>query len=263
MERIEMINEFYTGYNEDYRLFKSRHGQMEYRTTMHFIHRWLPQAGTVLEVGAGTGRYSIALAQEGYRITAVELAERNLDLLRRKARGLANLTACQGDAINLSRFPDDSFDLTLMLGPLYHLYDEAERDAALRESVRVTKPGGIILTAFLSVHAILYDNYLNERLLEGLDENFTGDFRVRHFQDQLFTGYEIGELEGLYRNLPVTHISTVAADGILELAEQRTDFSMSDEAFDAYARYHLHFCERRELLGSSSHLLHICKKNQP
>ena len=144
---------------------------------------------------------------------------------------------------------------------MYHLYDKQDRDAALREAVRVTRPGGYLLTAFLSVHAILFDNYLQGKLADGLAENFDADYRVRHFQDQLFTGYDIPELEALYDGLPVTPVTLAATDGILELAEGRADFAMSDEEFEAYAAYHLRFCERRELLGSSSHLLHICRKN--
>ena len=261
MNRSEMINSFYDGYHEDSRLARSRHGQMEYRTTMHLIRRFLPKDGKILELGAGTGRYSVALAREGFRVTAVELAEKNLALLRQNAAGLDNLTALQGDAVDLSRFADDSFDLTLSFGPMYHLYEDAERSAALREAVRVTKPGGVILTAFLSVHAILWDNYLRGNLAEGLDENFDGAFRVRHFREQLFTAYDIPEFEALFDGLPVTHLTTAAADGPLELAEGRSDFAMSDEEFAAYAQYHLRFCESRELLGSSSHLIHLCRKN--
>ena len=263
MDRKEMINQFYTGYNEDYRLFKSRHGQLEYLTTMHYIHKFLPEAGDVLEIGAGTGRYSIALAKEGHRVTAVELAERNLDLMRRKSKGLDNLKALQGDAIDLSFLPDNSFDLTLVFGPLYHLYEREDQLRALREAVRVTKPGGYILTAFLSVHAILFDNYLRGNLQEGLAENFDADWQVRHFQEQLFTAFEVPAFEALFRELPVTQLTLAAADGVLELAECRTDFAMSEEEFAQFAEYHLAHCEKRELLGASSHLLHICRKNDP
>ena len=261
MDRKDMINQFYTGYNEDCRLLKSRHGQLEYLTTMHYIHRVLPGGGSVLEIGAGTGRYSVALAKEGFRVTAVELAERNLELLRRNSRGLDNLTALQGDAVDLGFLPDDSFDLTLVFGPLYHLYSREDQLAALGEALRVTKPGGHILTAFLSVHAILWDNYLRGNLLEGLAENFDAEGRVRHFQEQLFTGFEVPELEALFRELPVAQLAVAAADGPLELAEGRGDFALSDAEFEAYARYHLRFCERRELLASSSHLLHLCQKD--
>ena len=262
MNRAEMINRFYDGYYEDGRLARSRHGQMEYRTTMHMIRRFLPKDGKILELGAGTGRYSVALAKEGYSVTAVELAEKNLALLCQNGAGLANLTALQGDAVDLRRFGDNSFDLVLSFGPMYHLYEDAERAAALREAVRVTKPGGYVRTAFLSVHAILWDNYLRGNLAEGLEENFDGEFRVRHFREQLFTGYDVPEFEALFRGLPVTHVTTAAADGPLELAESRSDFAMSDAEFEQYAQYHLRFCESRELLGSSSHLLHICRKNR-
>ena len=262
MDRKEMINDFYTGYNEDIRLFKNRRGQLEMLTTMHYIHQILPEPGAVLEIGAGTGRYSIALAKEGYQVSAVELAEQNFELLRKNSEGMDNLQAIRGDAVDLRFLPDDRYDLTLLLGPMYHLYNKEDQLAALREAIRVTKPGGYILTAFLSVYAILTDNYLRGNLLEGLRENFTEEWQVRHFQEQLFTGFEIPEFEALFRDLPVTQLTVAAANGVLELAEGRADFQMSDAEFEAFAEYHLHFCERRELLGSSSHLLHLCQKNR-
>lgn len=262
MDRKEMINDFYTGYNEDIRLFKNRRGQLEMLTTMHYIHKVLPEPGAVLEIGAGTGRYSIALAKEGYQVSAVELAEQNFELLRKNSEGMDNLQAIRGDAVDLRFLPDDRYDLTLLLGPMYHLYNKEDQLAALREAIRVTKPGGYILTAFLSVYAILTDNYLCGNLLEGLRENFTEEWQVRHFQEQLFTGFEIPEFEALFRDLPVTQLAVAAANGVLELAEGRADFQMSDAEFEAFAKYHLHFCERRELLGSSSHLLHLCQKNR-
>ena len=80
-KRTELINAFYDGYREDIRLEKSRHGQLEYLTTMHYINKLIPANASILEIGAGTGRYSIALAKEGYQVTAIELAERNLEIL--------------------------------------------------------------------------------------------------------------------------------------------------------------------------------------
>lgn len=260
-KRTDIINAFYDGYREDVRLDKSRHGQLEYLTTMHYIHKMLDEDSKILEIGAGTGRYSLALAKEGYRVSAVELAEKNFELLSVNSKGVDNIELFRGDALDLSRFSDNTFDLTLILGPMYHLYKKDEQLKALSEAVRVTKPGGVIMTAFLSIHAIVYNDYLYGNLAHGIEENFTKDFRVKHFEEQIFTGFYIDEFEALFGGLPVKKITTLATDGILELAERIPDFSMSDEEFKLFSDYHLHNCEKREYLGSSSHLLHICKKN--
>ncbi len=259
-KRTEIVRAFYTRYSEDTRLSKSRQGQLEYLTTMHFIHRHAQEGARILEVGAGTGRYSIALAKEGYDVTAVELVEHNVEILRQNGEGLKNLRAYQGDALNLSRFADGSFDVTLLLGPMYHLYEAAEQQKALDEAIRVTRPGGILMAAFLSVDAIIFCDYLNGNLLAGLEENFTQDGRTRHFAEQLFTGFDIPEFEALFAGKPVEKLAVAATDGILELAAGRQDFSMSDAEFEAYTAYHLRICEKRELLGSSSHLLYVCQK---
>ena len=261
-KRIELINSFYDGYREDIRLEKSRHGQLEYLTTMHYINKMTAANSSVLEIGAGTGRYSIALAKKGYKVTALELADRNFDILKENAKGIQNVHCYQGDALDLGGLEDNSFDLTLILGPMYHLYTKEDVLKALNEALRVTKPEGIIMTAFLSIYAIMYDDYLQGNFIEGFKENFTEDFKVKHFTEQLFTGFYIDEFEALFDTLHVKHITTIATDSILELAEMTKNFAMSDEDFDLFAKYHLHNCEKREYLGSSSHLLHICKKEQ-
>ena len=262
MDRIEIVKGFYEQVNEDVRLESSRQGQLEFFITMNYIHKFVKTGDKVLEIGAGTGRYSIALAKEGYQVTAIELVDSNLDVLKANAKGLSNVEACQGDALDLSRFSDDTFDITLVFGPMYHLYEENDQHRALDEAIRVTKPNGVILVAFLSAHAIICTNYLYSWLpaVHGLRENFDKDYNVRHFKEQLFTGFDICEFEALFSDKEVSYITTVATDNVLEIAEQRYDFSMSDEDFKAFADYQMHICEKREMLGKSSHLLYICRK---
>ncbi len=258
--RMDIVGDFYAQFDEDRRVDATRAGQLEYRTTMHYIHRHAPTGGKLLEVGAGTGRYSIALAREGFQVTGVELLEHNLAVLRENGKKLENLTAYQGDALDLGRFREGEFDMTLVLGPMYHLYDRADALQAIREALRVTKKGGVVIFAFLSVYAIMGNNYLKGNWTWGYQENFDAGGRVLHFPEQLFTGYDVTEFESLFREISAEHLTTAAADGILELAGGRVDFCLTDEDFDAYTRYHLDTCEKRELLGHSSHLLYLCRK---
>ena len=276
--RLTIVKGFYEESCEDTRLERSRHGQLEFATTMEYIRRYAKPGAKMIELGAGTGRYSVALAKQGFDVTAVELVEKNLEVLRANAAAAAaeadmqdakgsgaeargvRLQAIQGDATDLSGFGDEAYDVTLSFGPMYHLYEPAEVRKAIREAIRVTKKGGVLLFAFLSVYAILFDNYLKETLHDGLVENFDEAYRTKHFAEQLFTGYDITEFEGLFTDESVEPCATVAVDTVLELAEDREDFSMTDEAFEEFLKYHLATCEKRELLGASSHLLYICRK---
>ncbi|MDO5327055.1 MAG: class I SAM-dependent methyltransferase [Clostridia bacterium] len=258
--RKQIISDFYSQANEDSRLQRSRHGQLEYAVTMHYIHRFAFPGANVLEVGAGTGRYSIALAKEGMHVTAVELAESNLAVLQEKSKGIDQLTAIQGDATDLSRFGDQTFDMTLVLGPLYHLYEKEEINQAIDEAIRVTKKDGIIFFAFLSVFGIMYANYLFGNWEAGQEENFTKDYQVRHFKEQLFTGYDVTEFEKLFTEKTVQWIATTGTDSVLEPIEDRHDFEISDKDFTAFVDWYLAFSEKRELLGNTNHLLYICRK---
>lgn len=262
-KRTELLNQIYGDGREADRLTRSRHGQLEYLTTMTQINRYAIRPCRILELGAGTGRYTATLAQKGHQITAVELLSKNLELLKVNTAQYPNVEAVQGDALDLRRWEDNTFYLTLSMGPMYHLYGKGGVNRAIDEAIRVTRTGGILLFAFLSVHAILYCNYLQAEphsFRAGQAENLDELMHVRHFPEQVFTGYDIEEFEALFKDKPVSHIHTVATDGMLELAEGRADFAMTDEDFRLFSAYHLLHCEKRELLGASNHLLYVCRK---
>ena len=258
--RTEIISGFYDLADEDSRLRRSRHGQLEYAATMKYIHRFAQPGSCVLEIGAGTGRYSVALANEGFRVTAVELVESNFRILQKNSSGTAHLQAIQGDATDLSGFENESFDITLVLGPLYHLYEKEDIHKAIDEAIRVTKKSGILFFAFISVFGIMYANYLQGNWASGQAENFTKDYKVRHFKEQLFTGYEVPEFEALFDTKPVERITTAGVDGLLEPIEDRADFSISDKDFEAFCKWYFAMAEKRELLGCANHLLYICRE---
>ena len=258
--RQEIVGGFYARVSEDKRLTGRRAGQLESRTTREYIHRFAGKDSKVLEIGAGTGRYSIALALEGMDVMAVELFDCNLSVLKENGKGIANLHALQGDGTNLKMLEDASFDVTLCFGPMYHLYEAAEVHKAIGEAIRVTKPGGVILFAFLSVYGIMFANYLYGNWNDGITENFMEDYKVKHFKEQLFTGYDIVEFEELFTAKPVEKITVTGVDGPLEALEEHGELAMSDEDFDSFAKWYLSVCEKRELLGDTNHLLYICRK---
>ena len=260
--REKIVCDYYDQTDEDGRLDRSRQGQLEYATTMHYIHKFADKDKNfkILEVGAATGRYSIALAKEGFDVTAVDLVEKNIEILKKNSEGITNIHPMLGDATKLTGIEDDSFDVTLVLGPMYHLYDREDVDKAIDEAIRVTKPGGTIMFAFISVFAFMYANHLDGNWKNGEKENFTEDYKIRHFKEQMFTGYDVTEFEGLFTGKKTEYITTTGVDGFILSMEMNPEFQISDEDFESLKKWYLAFSEKRELLGSSTHLLYICKK---
>ncbi len=123
----DVINNYYQdAYQEDSRLTKDKMHRIEFITTTHYIDRYLKKGDRILEVGAGTGAYSLYYANKGYQVDAVELVQTNLNVLKSKINDNMNIKAIQGNALDLSMYEDDTFDVTLVLGPLYHLFKDVE-----------------------------------------------------------------------------------------------------------------------------------------
>ena len=258
----KLLNQIYNKQTEDTRLTRSRHGQLEFFTTMEYIHKYLKPGMKILEVGAGTGRYSIALAKEGFDVNAVELVKANLKVLKQNAKGIKNIKSFQGDALDLTKFKDNSFDMVLVLGPLYHLYFEKDQKRAIDEALRVCKKDGIVMFAFIPTHNFVfgYGMEKDSSLVDTIKENFTDDFKPRQFPEQGFTGFEISDFKKLFKDRPFKPLHILSTDSIMDLEEDRNGFHMTDEEFDFFKKYHLAICENPSMHGFSFHLLYIGKK---
>ena len=108
--------DFYSHYDEEGRL-ASRHGSVEFLTTMRYIEKYLKPGSRILEIGAGTGRYSHSLARRGFLVDAVELVEHNIEVFQSKTLPGEPVSIRQGNALDLSGFSDHQYDITLLLGP--------------------------------------------------------------------------------------------------------------------------------------------------
>ena len=189
METMDYLNDYYGQYDEDGRLNRNRRGELEYLTTMGYIQAYLKPGNRVLEVGAGTGRYSLTFAELGAEVTAVEPVAHNLEILRGKIVPGQNVTALKGAAENLSMLESDSYDMTLLLGPMYHLATEEQRMQAMAEAIRVTKPGGVIMAAYcIAEGSILKYGFGQHNIAQliGSGQLSSRDFAFRNQQEDVF-----------------------------------------------------------------------------
>ena len=262
MNANDYLNQFYTGYDEEGRLL-TRYGRVEFETTMRYIRRYLPENARIIEIGAGTGRYSHTLAREGHTVDAVELVQHNIDQFIAGTAEGERVTIRQGSACDLSAFPDDTYDVTLLLGPMYHLFTEAEKLAALSEAIRVTKPGGVIFVAYcMADPSILQFGFMKgnaPQLIEkGLLDPVT--FKASSTPAELFELHRTEDIAALRSHFNVTPLHLIAADGYANHMRE-TVAAMDDEIFALYLQYHFATCERPDMLGLSHHTLDIFRKN--
>ncbi len=258
---MQNLEEYYLKFNEEKRLTR-RHGQVEYITTMKYIHEVLRHftSPKVIEIGAGTGRYSVSLAEEGYDVTAVELVKFNLGILKAKK---SSVKAYQGNALDLSRFKDESFDVTLLLGPMYHLMKFEEKLRALNEAKRITKRNGIILVAYyMNEYAVLVHGFKDGHILKSiLNHKIDENFHCLNQNEDLYDQVRIEDINSLNEVAELKRIKIIAADGPADYLRPILN-SMDEKTFNLFIDYHLKTCERYELLGASSHTVDILRKTE-
>ena len=262
MDTKEILARYYQNYDEDARL-TSRRGTVEYLTTMRYIERYLRPGMRILEIGAATGRYSHSLARKGYTVDAVELVEHNIERFRQNTQPGENITITQANAKNLAGFEDDTYDITLLLGPMYHLFTEEEKLQALSEAIRVTKKGGILFSAYCMGDAsiLLYGfvrgeihNIIRECMLDPVTfETFSRPW-------DLFELHRKEDIDALRSHFPVTQLHFLATDGYANHMRSILD-QMDEETFNLFLRYHFATCERADMLGYSNHTLDIFRKD--
>lgn len=263
MNTNQYLIDFYNTYNEDSRL-TLKHGSVEFLTTMHYIARYMKPGDRVLEIGTGTGRYSHALARQGYSVDAVELVEHNITVFRQNTQPNENITITQGNALDLSAFPDQKYDITILLGPLYHLYLTEDKKQALREAVRVTKQGGIIFAAYVISDGCLMDEgfhrgniNVSEYIEKGLLDART--FAANSNPENVFELVRKEDIDDLMSAFPVTRLHYAAADGCALFMREAID-KMDQDTFELFLKYHFATCEREDLLGITSHAIDIFRK---
>ncbi len=266
------LEAYYNKFNEEKRL-NSRHGQVEYRISMKYIHIYLDEAakrlggsGTdcrsqirLLDIGAGTGRYSVALAEEGYDVTAVELVRYNLGVLKKKA---SSVKAMQGNALNLKKLESASYDVTLLFGPMYHLFGFEQKLRALSEARRVTKPNGVILVAYcMNEYSVITYGFKERNVLSCMaEERFTEDFKTISSPDKLYDYMRIEDIDTLNEAAGLRRIKILSPDGPANYIRPFLN-QLTDEEFELFVCYQMAVCERADLIGAGAHTVDILRRD--
>lgn len=265
---MQELIEQYTGVDEDGRLIRQLITQMEFDTTMNVLAEYLSPKIKVIEQGAATGRYSLNFASMGCDTTAVELAPEQVDILKHKAneQGLT-LSIYEGNACSVPFIESGSQDVCVILGPLYHLQTQEERDQAISEANRILKPNGILAVAYISrffvagMFAQQSPELVTPEVLSTLFESglvssklANGFFNVGYFATP-------HEMESLVNHHGFTKLRHVSTDGFGRYISSGVN-NFTAEQYQTWLSYHLKSCDEPTLLGSSNHGLVVARKNQ-
>lgn len=255
----EKLIEYYNKFNEDKRLTR-RHGIVEYTTTMKYIHKYLKNKKDpkILDVGAGTGKYSISLYEEGYDVTAIELIKHNLMTLKTKNK---HVRAVLGNATDLSSFNDKTFDMVLLFGPLYHLITKEEKIKALKEAKRVLKDDGVILISYyMNDYAIIKHGFMESAIKDAIkNKQVDNNFKIISKNDDLYSYVRLEDIDNLNKIAGLKRIEIISQEGLTDYIRPYIN-KLDDKEFDLYIKYHLSVCDKKEFLATSSHTLDILKK---
>ena len=244
-------------YEEDGRLRRSHGHSIEFLTTIHYFNKLLPPGSRILDMCAGGGEYAFYLANKGHKVFACDLLEKHVDIMRSKpdADKLAGIEVA--DALDLSRFDENSFDVVLCMGALYHLFEPAEREKCMAESLRVAKNGGILAFAYINRNGA----YIADFCREGYPMELLAQV-MKTGKSGVFYGMDFGEVDALTSKFPLDKITDIGTNGLRYPLADRIN-SATDDEFEAYMRYHLATCEEPSIIGHSPNGLWIGKKNRP
>lgn len=251
------IEKHYNKHHEDLRLHR-RHGIVEFETTMYHLHRFLNPGQFILDIGAGTGRYASALMAEGYKVKAVELVKHNIDVFLKRE---PTADVVQGDARNMPFIPTDCADITLLLGPLYHLIGDEEKIKALNEAKRITKPGGLIFVAYLMNEYSILSYCFDEDRIGGLLASSVVDeeFHLKVQEGELYDYVRLEDINRFNEKADLERVTIFSPDGAADYMRTRLN-RMSDETFGKFIEYQKCISERPELLGAGSHIVDVVRK---
>ena len=231
--------------------------QVEFLTTVRQIEKCLKPGMKILDLGAGTGEYSLYFAKKGFDVTAIELVEKHVIQIKEKINSEMSLEVFQGNAMDISMIEDNSYDIVLCFGPLYHLVKIEDRMKCIDEVKRVCKDVGKMLFAFISNDMVIATETMC------YNSSFIKSDTYNHESSKvagiIFVFHTVEDCRKLLRDSELRINCEVATDGLSELLADKIN-NMDDESYRLWLNYHYYCCEKPEFLGASNHLLFVAEK---
>jgi S-adenosylmethionine-dependent methyltransferase len=185
--------------------------RIEFKSTLRLIDRYFPKQGRVCDIGGGPGRYTVELLRQGYAVTLLDLSEKEIELAQARLEQL-RLCAEQlivGDARDMGTLASASFDAALLMGPMYHIIDPAERAGVLRELARILKPRGTAIVAYLNSWVILRSGLVD------FAQWYEDPARLRAMlHEQTFAGQSLANFTESYWSTPTAALGEITQAGL-------------------------------------------------
>jgi 2-polyprenyl-3-methyl-5-hydroxy-6-metoxy-1,4-benzoquinol methylase len=251
----EKIKNYYTNYDEEGRLFRDNAHKPEYLTTIRYFDRLFKPNSKILDACAGAGRYSFYLADKGHNVTACDLSEHHVNIIKSNpsAGKLADIRVC--NVMDLSGFCDNSFDVVLCMGALYHYRNNEDKRQAISECVRVCKQGGMVALAYLTkVGCVYMELSENAGNIDELLKYRSGDL------ESIFVATTPSIINDIAIECGLVKTHNIATDGMVYAVVDKLN-KASDENFQKYMDFHYSICEEPDIVGATLHGLWIGKKN--
>ena len=242
--------------------------QLEHDLTWRYLNQYLPPRGTILEVGAATGRYTLELAKRGYRVTAVDLSAANINFCRTRLtrEGLREkVQLIVADARELGEVKVRGFDVVLLMGPLYHLIKEADRKLALQQASDRLRSGGILFSSFISRFGILGD--LLRNVPDWIEDQAEVQALLELGRDP--QDYPRGGFRGYFAKVSeIAALHEAIGFETLTLAGVEPAISADDESYNRLQGEHrrlwldlfYRLSTESTIIGASRHLLYVGRK---
>lgn len=258
------------------RLVQDAYHKLEFIVTTHFLDKYLPKKGLILDAGGGPGRYTIDLAKKGYDVVLFDLspeclkeAEKQIRTAKVKNR-VKNVV--QGTITDLSQFTDESFDAVLCLGALSHLVEKKDRESAASELVRVTKKNASIFVSVINLYGVfrvVLQGIQNELLATSHREMFShGIHRAEWHKDEPdYQGFPDAyfflppELKELFERHRVETLEMATCEGLSSHLKEETNKIYGDsKKWKFWLKLILKTCSDPAILGLGEHFLYVGKR---